>query len=57
MMIYHKKIVGKMFRGNCLQRQFEIAKKVKVRIERRKKPIDTYEAGHTQTGLQGSRQL
>ena len=38
-------------------KQFEIAKKVKVRIEKRKKLIDKYEAGHTQTGLLDPRQL
>ena len=43
--------------GNCVERQFEIAKIVKVRIERRMKLIDIYEAGHTQTWLQGSREL
>ena len=30
-----------------MERQFEIVKKVKIRIGKRKKLIDRYEAGHT----------
>ena len=44
-------------KGKCVDRQFEIAKIVKVRKERGMKLIDIYEAGHTQTWLQGSREL
>ena len=44
-------------KGKCVDRQYEIAKIVKVRIERRMKLIDIYEAGQTQTWLQGSREL
>ena len=40
-------------KGKCV----ENAKIVKVRIDRRMKLIDIYEAGHTQTWLQGSREL
>jgi hypothetical protein len=36
----------KDIKGNCIERQYEIVSIVKVRNEKRKQIIETFEAGH-----------